>query len=270
MDEVLANPHSYDGNHCGLGLVCAERFRIPFGVLTIRTALLCSFLLLLFGCATAPTEHKSIVYVDSLLSPTAEPYQNFVVLSGNKNAAQEELEFQELQQYVVRALESRGFSKVESAQDANIAIVVFHGIGDSATIENTRTLPIWGQVGGESSYSSGVAEVNGSTIRYRQQTHVRPRLGVTNYVTQSRTYTNFEHYAQIRAYDLVEFQKSGKEVELWRTTVNTWYGAQDLRRIFPMLIGAAMPFFQKDSEGKVHVIIGDSDESVRTLKQIDH
>lgn len=230
----------------------------------------------LSGCAIIPkgiwpggtgNSYVSDVVIDGLASPGAKSAASYIVLPGNENVTTDDLQFQEFAEYIKRGLANRGYSPAESADAANVAVVVHYGIGEPQTAVRTYTLPVWGQTGVASTYSSGtVRPTYGGGVSYSGTTYNTPQYGVTGSTTHVQTATYFNRYAVITAYDFQEFRKSQRQVQVWKTTITSAGTNSDLRVIFPMMIGAALPYLAENTGQKVKAQIGDQDDALKVVK----
>jgi hypothetical protein len=220
---------------------------------------------LLAGCATMG-QLQFHVAVDSLASPVAQEHRTYILLPGNEGATWDDLQFQEYALYMMRVLHAHGFVSAESAEDADVAIVLSYGIGDPQTRQHTYSLPVWGQTGVSSAHTYGTATAYGNMATYSGTTTYTPTYGVTGYTTHTRSVTSYFRYALITAYDFKEFRESNKQVQLWRTKVTSSGSSEDLRRVFPVLMGAAAPYIATNTGKQVETRLYESDDIVRAVK----
>ena len=80
------------------------------------------------------------------------------------------------------------------------------------------------------------------------------------------TRTTYDRYAQIVGYDYQAFLKSREQIELWKTTITSTGSSGDLRKVFPVLIGAASPYIAKNTGKAVLVKLSENDKAVRIVK----
>ena len=198
---------------------------------------------LLGGCATSRQPQLNFT-VESLASPTAKNRKTYPLISGNSGVLKQDLQFQEYESYLIRALNSQGFISAKSEEDADLAIVLSYGIGDPQTQQYSYTL---------------VEKAASSAKKYG--THV-----ITGYSTVWASRTTFFRYAIITGYNFSGFKESGKPVQLWQTTISSRGSSRDLKRIFPMLVGAALPYLATNTEQKVPVSLSESDKVVKIVK----
>jgi len=70
----------------------------------------------------------------------------------------------------------------------------------------------------------------------------------------------------IKAFDFKKLRASNKKFELWKTTITSRGSSDDLRQVFPVLIGAAVPHLGKNTGKKVPVQLSESDEIIKAVK----
>ena len=222
-------------------------------------------LILLSGCQI--TQPKYHVNVDSIGS-SSDNKKSYILLPGNKATNSEDLQFKEYANYVNRALVSSGFKHAESYEKANVAIILMYGIGDPQTQQYSYSTPTWGQTGVSSSQTYGTVNTYGNYGSYSGTTTYTPQYGITGSTTQSGSYATYLRYMIISAVDLTEYNKSKKEVQLWKTTVTSSGTSGDLRKVFPVLVAASKSFIATNTGEKVKVEMHDTDKSVIDIKGI--
>lgn len=225
-----------------------------------------STLAILSGCATMGQQLQYHVAVDSLASSTAKEKHTYLLLPGNEGITWDDLQFQEYALYLMRVLNSQGFISADKAEDADVAIVLSYGIGDPQTYQYSYALPVWGKTGVSSAQTYGTATAYGNSATYSETTTYTPTYGVTGYSTQLSSVTTYFRYALVTAYDFKAFKESNKQVQLWRTTITSTGSSGDLRRVFPILISAAVPYLATNTGKQVPVRLYESDEIVRAVK----
>jgi len=68
------------------------------------------------------------------------------------------------------------------------------------------------------------------------------------------------------AYDFNAFLKNQEEIQLWRTQITSSGSSGDLRRVFPVLVAASVPYLGRNSGQKVKVELRESDDEVLQIK----
>jgi hypothetical protein len=228
---------------------------------------LLSVVLFLSGCAAMGAGRLAFaVEVSSLAAPGASARQTYVVLPGNEGIEAGDLLFREFATQVSRVLDSRGFFPADDADKADLAVVLFYGIGDPKVTQYTYALPVWGQTGISSAYTSGVVRSMGNTTTYSGSTTYNPSYGVTGYTTHVGSVTTYFRYADIIGYDLKRFRDTNQQIQLWKTSITSTGSSGDIRRIFPIMIGAATPYLAKDTGMSLEFTLYEDENRVKFVK----
>lgn len=215
---------------------------------------------LLGGCALMH------VYVDSISAQNAEMKRRYVLLSGLKNINPDDPQFKEFACYVEKALALKGFIKANDFEDAELAIFLTYGIEGQENLI-TYLLPVWGQTGISSSFSHGSITTSGDITTYSGWTTYIPSYGITGYIPIVKTHETYFRFLIIDAVDLEEYKRSQKIVSVWRTIVTSTGSSNDLRRVFPVLIGASKSYIGADTKKKIKVTIREKAAPVREIKE---
>ena len=223
--------------------------------------------LFLVGCATVDRPQFS-VGVNSFARPGSEMRKSFILLPSDQARSAEDLEFLEFAAHVERALISRGYTKGDSFETADLAVFLAYGIGEPKDHSYTYTLPVWGQTGVASSTTTGAVNVYGNTGTYSQTTTNTPQFGVKGYTTHQGSYTTFSRHAFLTAYDLVDYRQKKTEKILWETRIASVGSSGDLRRVFPIMIAAGSPYFGASTGKIVDVSLLEDDSRVLVVKGI--
>lgn len=224
------------------------------------------FIIILFlfqGCVVKP---HFIVNVDSITAPNNTPKKTFYLIPGMENVHKSDIHYREYEKYVEKALLSEGFKKISNIQNANIAIFLSYGIGDPETYQYSYLLPTWGQTGVSASNTTGSVNVFGNTGTYSQTTTYTPKYGVTGYQQRTGYYTNYFRFMILEAIDLDEYRKSEKAITIWKTTVTSSGSSGDLRRVFPVLVGASKKYIGRNTGQNIIVKLRENDLRVLKLK----
>jgi hypothetical protein len=231
----------------------------------MRVILFIIFTIALGGCATTgqPTFN---VAVDSLASQQASNKKTYLLIPGNEGVTWDDLQFQEYATYLMRVLNAQGYVLAKSADEADLAIILSYGIGDPQTHQYSFNLPTWGQTGVSSANTYGTATTYGNTTSVNATTTYTPTYGVTGYNTYTGTRTTFFRYALITGYDFEKYKETEQQTQLWQTTITSTGSSGDLRRVFPILIGASAPYLATNTGQKVSVSLKEEDKVVKAVK----
>lgn len=222
---------------------------------------LLGILMLVSGCASVTPNFE--VSVDSISGegPIAKPL--YVLLPGNKDTSESDLQFQEFAGYIKRALASKGYEEAESFEKADLAIFLGYGIGDPQEHQYTYSLPTWGQTGVSSSYTTGTISSYGG---YSGTTTYTPTYGVTGATSHGGSYSTYFRFMLLTAYNLKEYRNTKKEVQVWKTTVTSAGSSGDLRRVFPVLVAASQDYVGTNTGNKIAVSLDEADARVMKVK----
>jgi len=220
---------------------------------------------LVAGCATTGQPNFNVA-VDSLASLDAASKKTYLLIPGNDGVTWDDLQFQEYATYLMRVLTAQGYMSAESAEDADLVIILSYGIGDPETHQYSYSLPTWGKTGVSSANTYGTATTYGNTTSVNATTTYTPTYGVTGYNTYTGTQTTFFRYAFITGYDFEKYKETEKQVKLWQTTVTSTGSSGDLRRVFPILIGASAPYLGTNTGQKIDVSLQEADKVVKAVK----
>lgn len=220
---------------------------------------------LLSGCAMVrPIQYH--INVDSLSASAQVARKHFTLLPGNKDVSVTDLQFKEYAEYINRALVSRGYIPAESIEQANLAIFVVYGIGNPQQHQYSYSVPTWGQTGISSSTTYGTLNTYGGFGTYSSTTTYTPRYGITGSTTHVGTYTMYFRFLVLDAFDLSEYKKTKKEVQLWKTTITSTGSSSDLRRVFPYMVTASTPHIGTNTGQQIKVVLEENDPAALNVK----
>ena len=182
----------------------------------------------------------------------------------------DDLQFQEYAAYLTRALNKQGFAE---AKDGNNELTIFLRYGISDPSERTASVPIIGQTGGGTStfnanttsniYSSSGNSYSGNS--YTSGTvYKAPTYGVVGSNTYS--YSVYSRFVEIDAVDYEVYKETKKLKSVWKTTIKSNGSSGDLRRVFPVLIAAAVPHLGTNTGQAVKVTMSEQKEIVKEIK----
>ena len=196
--------------------------------------------LILFSSCTSPSNiaqpFSFEVQVDAINTPNSSKKIKYKLFSGIKNINENNLQYQEYALYVHRALKSKGYVKTLSSQKADITVYLRYGINDGKTLR---------------SFSS-----SSSVTAY----------GVTNSHANTVSSTDYFRHMSLEA---IELKNTKEKIQLWKITATSTGSSNDLRRIFPILIGASKDYIGYNTKGKINTQITEDDDKVLEIKGID-
>lgn len=215
------------------------------------------------SCGLGPPRFN--VMVNSIADSSIQQRSSYVLLSGDEDVSESSLEFKEYAGFVHRALRSQGFVEAEDQSQAETAIFLTYGIGDPETRAYTYSVPTWGQTGIASSTTYGTVSTYGGYGSYSGTTTYTPTYGITGYSSRVGYSTTYFRFAEITAFDIHSFQ-GPESSPAWKTTIGSVGSSGDLRRVFPVMVGAAMQYLGSNTGQIVEVNLREGDYSVRVVK----
>lgn len=230
----------------------------------------------LASCALVPTKlwnsgpvNNFVVEgtVNGIADPTAGGKRTYFMAPGDERISIDDLQFREYAAYMDRALAETGYVKAASQETADLIVVMHYGIGDPQTITKTRNIPIFGQTGVSSSTTYGtVSPTYGGGASYSGTTYNTPTYGITGMAQRTTSETVYTRFIMVSAYDWQTYKAENREVQVWRTTVTSVGPTPDLRLIFPVMLGGALPALTKDTGRMVEISIGDQEPPVLLVR----
>lgn len=228
----------------------------------IAFSLLLTFTVL-SGCATnnvAPPLHFSVL-VDSIAAEHKDVPKTYAIGSGDKTISSGDLHFREYAGQVEKALAVSGYVKVANPDDAAILIALVYGISEPRDTTSSYALPVIGQTGVVASNTYGRVGAGGN---FSATTTNVPSFGVTGYLPITENQTTYTRYFVATAFDINASKSSGKDTQLWKTTVTSSGSSGDLRYVFPYMVYATQPYLGTNTGKKIEVkVMGDAPEVAR-------
>jgi hypothetical protein len=231
---------------------------ISFALMVFAVLLLCS------GCASMPNYD---VRIDSISSgqPTCQKYYLF---PGKEGVSAGDLQFQEFATYTHRALQQKGFVKTDIATDADIAVFLYYNISEPSEHQYSYSTPIYGQTGVSSSQTYGSLYSYGNNATYSGTTTYTPTYGVVGSCQHSGAYITFTRYISLNALDLAAYRKSEEEKQVWKTDIFSTGSSGDLRKVFPVMLAASVPYIGENTGEKIKVTLYENDQRVTAIKEL--
>lgn len=185
----------------------------------------------LAGCAS--TNIYSTANGFSTGSPPAG--STYLLLPDSDKVSENELEFREYAGLVERALTEKGWSRVNDFKSADQVVFVGYGIGNPQKEQISYSLPVWGQTGVSSAYTSGTISTFGNTGTINATTTYTPSYGITGYNQFLTTVTTYDRWLRLTSVDRKAYDQTGKVSEIWKLLVFSNGRTGDLRTVFPYL-----------------------------------
>lgn len=180
------------------------------------------------------------VQVDALAEVQQPASKTYLLVSGNKEIPETDLQFREFAAQIDKALYLSGYKKVSKAAQATQTISLSYGVSapQSRVVTYQRPVDAGGiSIGFGTRRSPGYIGMGG----------VFPPYGMMPYEQVSETITTFTRFFELNALDTAASKKAGKDIPLWKTTVTSTGSRNDLRYLFPYLVYAAQPYFASNT-----------------------
>ena len=215
-----------------------------------ETARFSRLLLLLLPLVLSACGSFYRVQVSSLASPDALSYTDYYLAPADKAPTLPSLERESYIGQLERALETKGFQRVASQKTARFILHFGYKVGDAATRNYIEQQQNWGQTGYKSTKIYETAP-NGTRIVKVNST---PTYGVVGYTPVSRSITTYPFLVTLKAYSK-EGYGTPKGKQLWETVITASSSTPDLRKAFPYMLKAGIPYIGHDTGGTVSVEI---------------
>lgn len=222
-------------------------------------------LLIISSCGTTGYSVK----VDAYGNENFLDRKNYLLIPSDSTISINSFEFQEYSEYLKRILKTKGYYFVEDASIANVVIFVNYGISDPMSYEKLGSKPVYGKTGVSSTTTTGNVNVYSNSATYTQTTQNNPSYGVTGYRSYSKTKTEYLRFLHLTAFDFDYFNEYDEPKTIWQTKVTSQGSSGDLRKVFPVLVGASADYFGKNSGEKVEIRLYDSDRRIKQVKGIE-
>ena len=222
------------------------------------TILLLAFLI--SGC----TRYR--VIVDSLKDDSLYTGNNYILLSSIKDVDTNDLQFKEFSKYVIRALALKGYRQVGNIEQADMAVFLSYGIGQPEKEYYSYSVPIYGETGGgistfnaTTSGSKGYSSTSGTI-------YTPPTYGIVGSSTVTGSTSTYFRWLVIESVNLNEFKKNQKVVPTCKTIITSRGSMGDLRKVFPIMVGAGADYFCDDTAGQIKIDLNENDKRVQRIR----
>lgn len=224
-------------------------------MLSLNLVRVCCFsvaLLLLNACSTAQQSLVIRSDIDALATPEAQNKRHFAIVPAKKDINPLDLQFLEFKGYVEKALQQRGFIKVDQLQQGDVVVYLNYGVGDPQTQQYSYEVPIWNDY---------------VYYPYSRRYGFYPRMsyGIAGYTQRIETYKVYTRYLTLEAYDMEAYLNQQAAKQLWKISVQSQGQSNDLRFVFPYMVTAMQPYLGGNSG---HMLSVDIDEFNPLLRDI--
>jgi hypothetical protein len=218
-------------------------------------------LFLCAGCSGPATYHVTVSSIAREPNPvqpgaaadTTAAHKTYVMRPGTPGVAPDDLQFLEFAVYVERVLASKGYVRTADEARASTAVSLCYDL-DASRHTYTYSTPIYGPIGvcRHACKSGGVTH---QTI-----------YGVVGSQLHTGTFTTFHRSISIAGYDVRRHGDRTKDVPRWETTIRSSGSESDMRRLFPILIAAAIDRVATNTINPVDLTIAKDDPRIRWVK----
>ncbi|HRU39279.1 MAG TPA: hypothetical protein P5511_05330 [Candidatus Goldiibacteriota bacterium] len=217
---------------------------------------------LLSGCA-----RYYIVNIDSINNREEVTEKTYILIPGNKDTSASDLQFREYAHFASAALAKNGYKLADSAKDASVEIYLSYGIGEPEKHVYSYAEPLWGQVRTNAyTYSQEITAADGVSKTYYSTTRIDPEYGVTGFTTRTGTYTSYKKFIVLDAYSTKKRDNNRLE-NIWRTSISSTGTTKDLRKIFPVLLAAAVKYIGSNTGEEIVIEFPEESEAVAEIRK---
>jgi len=201
---------------------------------------------LLSSCTMLTSVHQPYQYVNVKLDAISNK-ENItnkkvaLMVCNDENIPKHDLKNIELENYIKKTLEPKGYTFTDKNEDANIVIFYEYGISDPRAYTSEKIVPVWGVTGIGTSITTTSRQRSVITGRpYTQSlTFNTPSYGQVGERVVTETTIKYLCWANISAYDAEHYRKTGEDKMLWLTEIQSETPSDNLRLVFPYLLAAA-------------------------------
>lgn len=201
------------------------------------------------GCATRVQSNVTTYHA---ISPSEIQGQTVVVLPADK-AKDDSLEFRSEKISVENGLREIGMKVItpDEARRYGVNYVAFFGYATGSGREQlySYSVPLYGQTGVASSYSSGTINSFGSTSTYSGTTTYTPQYGITGYQSHVGSVTVYDRLAILNIWAL---QAEAEPRKVYEATVSSSGQSQQVTEVLDEMVAALFnDFWHQGSRNEV-------------------
>lgn len=239
--------------------MCNRNIFLIGGIMRINKIILLLIFIFVSSCIrnninTSDTDIDIII--DSISSNNITPKKTYCLFPGNEDTTADNLQYMEFSEFIHEALTHNGYKYVSDINKADTAVYLAYGVGAPKTNIYTKTTPIYGVTGVSSSTTYGSISASGNISA---TTTYSPTYGITGAITSTGTYSTYFKYLIVDAYDVDRSGGGNKLRQLFKTTVSYSNISDDLRRYFPIMAIASIPYIGTDTKAKIKISFGENE-----------
>ena len=233
--------------------------------ITVATSLALLAALILVGCQSTYS-----FKVDAINNPDpkVKELKSYKIVSSNTQINEEDLEFQEVSQYIKTALSGKGYYEAPAIENADMVIDVSYGVSEPQTDFKTKTSPIYGRSGGGyRTIATPVIDKNGN-VRYVNSTvFTPPRVEMIGVQEQIVPIITYEKYLRMTSRDNRDLENNESPTQVWSIYIKNKDESEDLRKYVPLMAAAAIPYVGENTENQQEIKIKEEDDIVNFVKK---
>jgi len=210
--------------------------------------------LLLAACVTRVQTDVSRFQAPSLPADLTGKTFVFVPMDSQTGS----VEYETYATAIAAQLERLGWRRTNDMRNADYSVAFNYGQGNARTI--TTQVPIWGQTGGGTSYTSGTVNAYGSgggfgTANYNSTTYTPPTYGVVGSSTQ--TSTHYTRFLDVNIYDWKRSIAENKLAGVWEARSTSAGSASSFAAVSKCMIKSVFTEFRKTGSESVVIPVAD-------------
>lgn len=206
-----------------------------------KAALFLSLVVILTGCETLQQQQRINSTTTSFSDPAFKVGGSIAIIAADevKNSS---LEFAHFRKIIADKLTFFGYQVVEDLNVANQVAIVSYGIDNGRS--KLVSTPVYGQIGGGTSYTSGTVTSGSGFGTYSGTTYSIPQFGVVG--SSSDTVTVYSRALAIDLVDGASF-RSGNTKKLLEIRTSSSGSCGNITPVLPFIIDATFAVFPGES-----------------------
>ncbi len=187
-----------------------------------------------------------VVRVDSIVAPQQDGAANKYYLdSGMNDISRDDLYFQEFSEYLRVPLAQQGLQAVDSKEAADMLLLLNYGMSEGSNVFYTVSRPVYQLVGGETlTYRETKTDSGGGKTVVTNTVYVPLQYHYMGNVAETDSQLLYTGFFAVEARPLNQAQTRPL---LWKLTAKCTSSSSDLRRLMPLMVQAATPYFNKNT-----------------------
>ena len=204
--------------------------------------------LVLAACSMAPQHVRISSDVDALATSDAQSKRRFVILPGNKDLPEQDLQFIEFKAYLEKVLAKRGFTKVDTLQNGDVVLFLAYDVSGPQAYQYSYEVPVWNNMG---------------VYPYSRRYLYYSTMPV--YTQHIETQMLYKRHLSLEAYDMAAYLQQKTPLQLWKVNVQSMGQSNDLRLTLPYMITAMLPYIGTNTGHMVKVEVAEDNMLLKEL-----